>query len=819
MRVMKFGGTSVGSAQAIAQAAALVVQATGQSRVLVVTSAAAGVTNLLVQLAAEAAKGGDADALCTPFVDRHRRLAADLRQVLHAELPGLESDLGAVCAHLRDLVHGVSLLRDCSAHVLAHLSGLGERAAVVLLDHALRHLGHAPLVLDPVALLRCAGDPLQADPDEAATRTLFAPFRTGAAPLGLMAGFFGGDDRGKVMSLGRGGSDWAAALAAAAVDAQVLEIWTDVAGIYSADPRVVPEATAVAELSFAEAAELAHFGAKVLHPKTIAPARRQGIAVRVCDTFHPEQTGTWIRPAVAAPEAAVRGITVLGAIALVNASGAGMPGVPGVAARLFRALADEAISVILITQASSECAISLCVQAGQAERARQAVERAFAAELATGRLDPVQVVADLAIVSVVGEGMRQRVGVAGTFLSALGQVGCNVVAIAQGSSELSISAVVHARDADRALRHAHHRFLHTREVVELYLCGAGTVGGQVLTQLAAMPPIAAGSVHLRLCAVLNSRASIVDPAGIDPLTARDRLAAHGQPMTLQALLDDVGARRPDQPVLVDCTSSQTLAAAYPQILAAGMHLVSASKHANSAPLDHYHAVRKAARRHGRQFLYETNVGAGLPVIDTLRNLLAGGDAVLRFEGVLSGSMSYLLGLLQDGVPFATALRDARDRGFTEPDPRDDLSGRDVARKVLILAREAGLQLEMVDVQINGLLPPWFDATGDVPSFLDRARALDAHFAGVVEAARARGEVMRFVAGFDSAGCAVGLQAVTADHPIAGIRGGENAFSFLTRHYNPRPLVVRGYGAGAQVTAAGVLADVVKVAVAGSIGKV
>ncbi|MBM4345137.1 MAG: bifunctional aspartate kinase/homoserine dehydrogenase I [Deltaproteobacteria bacterium] len=818
MRVMKFGGTSVGSAQAVAQAADLAIGAARKTRVLVVTSAAAGVTNLLVEVAHAAAQGGDADDLCAPFVARQRQLAADLRTCLQAELPGLDRDLGAVCTHLRDLVHGVALLRDCSPHVLAHLSGLGERAAVVVLDHALRHLGMAPAVLDPVEMLRCSGDPLAADPDEASTRDLFAPFRDGDARLGLMAGFFGGDARGKVMSLGRGGSDWAAALAAAAVDADLLEIWTDVAGIYSADPRVVPEAVPVAELSFAEAAELAHFGAKVLHPKTIAPARRRGIAVRVCDTFHPDRAGTWIRPEVTPPEAAVRGITVLGSIALVNTSGAGMPGVPGVAARLFRALADEAISVILITQASSECAISLCVRGEHAQRAQWAIAHAFAAELASGRLDPVQVVADLAVVSVVGEGMRHRVGVAGTFLSALGQVGCNVVALAQGSSELSISAVVAARDADRALRHAHHRFLHTREVVELYLCGMGTVGGQLLAQLAAMPPVAGGSVELRLCGVATTRAAVLDPQGIDPTTARARMAEQGQPRALQALLDHVAARRPDQPILVDCTSSQELAAAYPDILAAGMHVVSASKHANSAGLDHYRAIRRAARRHGRQFLYETNVGAGLPVIDTLRNLLAGGDEVLQFEGVLSGSMSYLLGLLQDGVPFAVAVRDARDKGFTEPDPRDDLSGLDVARKVLILARETGLALEMADVQVQGLLPAWFDATGDVATFLARAAELDAHFASEIHRTRDHGEVLRFVARFGSAGCCVGVQGFAADHPIAAIRGGENAFSFLTRHYNPRPLVVRGYGAGAEVTAAGVLADVVKVAVAGSLGK-
>ncbi len=820
---MKFGGTSVATAEAMLQVAALVKKALLHHRVLVVASAAAGVTNLLLDLARRAEAGGDAGALADEFRARHREISTGLARLLQRDLPNLDGTLDRLGEELHKLLQGMALLRDVPPTALAHLSALGERAACACLQAALTHTGHAPQQLDPIQLLPCHGVPLEATPDAGEIRKRFAAFREGPPDgepprLGLMPGFFGGDGHGKTVLLGRGGSDWSAALAAAAVDADLLEIWTDVDGIYSADPRVVPEAHALAEISFEEAMELAHFGAKVLHPKTIAPARERGIAVRVCDTFRPERPGTWILPTVAPPEQPVRGISLLPEVALVEVAGPGMPGVPGVAARIFAALAAKEISVILITQASSECTLTLAVRMADADAALQALNQAFDSELAGDRVDPIGLQPDLAILSIVGEGMRTRVGVAGTFLSALGQVGVSAVAIAQGSSERSISVVIAARDGAKAMRHVHHRFLGTREVLELYLCGVGTVGRQFLVQLAKQqktlqegPPAVAAGVELRLCGVLDSKHRVLGADGLDPLTARDQLAAATLPADLQALLDDLQERRPGQAVLVDCTSSAGLAEQYPRLLAGGLHIVTASKHANSAPLGLYRSIRQAAQRHRRRFHYETNVGAGLPVIDTLRNLLAGGDRVERFDGLLSGSMSFLFGLLQEGTPLSAAVRQARELGFTEPDPRDDLSGLDVARKVLILAREAGLELELSDVQVQGVLPAEFDATGSVEEFLVHLEQLDAQFSAWVEELRMQGQVARQVATFGHGECRVGVQAVGPEHPLAAVRGGENAFSFLTVHYHPRPLVVRGYGAGAQVTAAGVLADVLKVA--------
>ncbi|MCE9666450.1 bifunctional aspartate kinase/homoserine dehydrogenase I [Myxococcus stipitatus] len=810
MRVMKFGGTSVGGAAQLRRVVDLVEQARRETRVMLVASAVSGITNLLVDAARAAQEGESVEEALARFAHTHLSITRELGAEVGAQVP-LELGLAAIDMELRGLLQGVGLLRECSPAVLAHLSGLGERASCLILEAMLAARGLSPYAVDPRQALICSGDPLQATPRADEIRARFAPLRDASGPgLMLMPGFFGGNERGRTMSLGRGGSDYSAALAAAALDAELLEIWTDVDGIFSADPRLVPEAFPLPEVSFEEAMELAYFGAKVLHPKTISPARERGIPVRVCNSFRPDHPGTRVTATAAPPRHPVRGLSFLKDVALVNIAGAGLKGVPGTAARVFEAMARSSISVVLITQGSSECSISFCVQQGDASAAVRALEAEFEVEREAGKVDTIERQGELAVLSIVGDGMRHRVGVAGTFFSGLADVGCSIAAIAQGSSERSISAVIAEADGPRAMAHVHHRYFGTTEVVELLVAGVGSVGGELMRQLAQQAPkLRAQGVELRVCAVANSRRGVIDPAGLPLDGWKQRLDAAPDCALLAGFREQTRARRPGRPVFVDCTSSEDVALAYPSLLAAGLHVVTANKKANAGKMAHWRDIRATASRHQRRFLYETNVGAALPVIDTLKNMLRTGDRVLRIEGILSGSLSFILGLTEQGVPLSQAVGTAMEKRFTEPDPRDDLQGTDVARKVLILARELGRDVELEQVALESLLPADFDASGPLDAFLARLPEVDAAFQRRVERLRDEGQVLRYVGSVTPEGCAVGLKAVPLENPLAAVKGGENALSFLSERYSPTPLVIRGYGAGAAVTASGVLADVLR----------
>lgn len=807
-RVMKFGGTSVAGPERMAGIADLAATALETNRVCLVASALSGVTNLLVEAAESAARGEESEPAERAYLERHLKLASELG----LGGSGLVETIEALARELGKLLRGVSLLQECSGPVRAMLGAFGERASCAILAEFLRSRGLPVRLLDPRERILCEGDPLEANPRMDAIHAAFADLRSGDDRLLLLPGFFGGDPRGRTALLGRGGSDWSAAIAASALEAELLEIWTDVEGIFSADPRLVPEAFPLPELSFEEAMELAHFGAKVLHPKTIAPARERGIPVRVCNSFHPELAGSYVRAKAAPPAHGVRGLSWLPGLALIELRGPGMSGVPGVAARAFGALARLEISVVLITQGSSEVSICLMVRATDGERAARALREAFLAEMHAGMVEEVDLRTGLGILSAVGDGMRTRVGMAATFTAAMADAGCNIVAIAQGGSERNISLVLAGEDGPRGLLAAHRRYFGTQETLELYLFGVGTVGSQVLQLLERqVAGLKSAGLDLRLCGVANSRKMLLDAEGIPPGEAIARLQESGASSDVEALKAFIGTRRPEVAAFVDCSASPALAEQYPGLLDAGFHVVSANKKANAGSLALHRAIRDAAARSRRRFYYETNVGAGLPVIDTVKGMMAAGDRLQRFEGVLSGSLSYILGSLGEGVALSEAVRRAMAQGFTEPDPRDDLSGADVARKVLILAREAGLALEPADVQLEGLLPAGFDAGGPLDAFLARLPQLDEPFRQRIAQLKAEGKALRYAGSVGPEGAKVGLVEAGPEHPLFGVQGGENALSFLTAHYSPRPMVIRGYGAGAEVTAAGVLSDVLRLA--------
>jgi bifunctional aspartokinase / homoserine dehydrogenase 1 len=626
----------------------------------------------------------------------------------------------------------------------------------------------------------------------------------------VITGFIAQDRRGVRTTLGRNGSDFSASIFGALLDATEIIIWTDVDGVLSADPRRVPDARVIDSLSYNEAMELAYFGAKVIHPKTMAPAVKDSIPIWIRNTFAPQKVGTLIcaRPVSALP---VKGITSIDRVALVNLEGTGMIGVPGTAHRLFGALREEGISVILISQGSSEHSICCAIPQEQAERAAEVVRRAFERELKDGQVQSVDVDPDLAILAVVGDGMAGTPGVAAKVFAALGTSGVNVRAIAQGASERNISAVVDGRHATRALRAVHAGLYLSPHTLSIGIIGPGTVGGVLLDQLAAQSERLRHqfNLDLRVRGLLSSKRMLLGEPGIALSQWRGQLAEQGVAADLARFLEHVRVDYLPHTVLIDCTASPAVAARYADWLGAGIHIVTPNKKANSADFSDYQRLQAARRAGGSHYMYEATVGAGLPVVQTLRDLRDTGDDITSIEGIFSGTLAYLFNVYDGSASFSSIVNDARQRGFTEPDPRDDLSGADVARKLIILGREMGLALELKDVQVESLVPR--DLTGSsIEEFMTQLPRYDDSMQERLSAAQARGKVLRYTGRITSAGVAtVGLEELERTHPFANIALTDNVVRFATRRYCANPLIVQGPGAGPEVTAGGVFADLLR----------
>jgi aspartokinase/homoserine dehydrogenase 1 len=805
--VYKFGGSSLANADCFRQVADNIRR--HDRSLAVVVSAVGGVTDLLIAaLARAAARDADYGTMLDQVRDRHLALAEDLldAQGTLAWANAFEPEL----ADVRHILHAASLLRHASVDSENLVSGMGEVWSARLLAAYLRQLGESADWLDAREILILEHGELGPVVDWAASRQrLQAALAESPARIRVITGYVAQDHRGVATTLGRNGSDHSASIFGALFDAAEIHIWTDVDGILSGDPRLVPEVAVMDSLSYSEAMELAYFGAKVIHPRTMAPAIEHGIPLVIRNTFAPDKPGTRIAAVSGGQD--IKGITSIHGMALVNLEGAGMIGVPGTAMRVFAALREADISVVLISQASSEHSICFALPEGQADAARAVLQRAFRNELDQGAIQDVGVTRDCSILAVVGDGMGGRPGVAAKVFGTLGRAGVNVRAIAQGSSERNISAVIDRADAARAVRAVHAGFYLSPQTVSIGLIGPGNVGGVLLDQIAGERDRLAADSHLdlRVRAIASSSRMLLGTRAIGLEGWRDHWDGAETPLDLQAFVRHVQAEHIPHAVIIDCSASAQVASHYAEWLAAGIHVVTPNKKANTTDMPAYRRLRAAGRSGGAHYLYETTVGAGLPIIHTLRDLRETGDEILRIEGILSGTLAYLFNSYDGEQPFSELVRGARQGGLTEPDPRDDLSGMDVARKVVILGREMGLDLELADVAVESLVPAAL-AEVSVDEFLAGMARYDEGMREMWAAARDEGRVLRYTASLTAAGDAdVKLARIPATHGFAHMNPTDNMVRFVTRRYRDNPLVVQGPGAGPEVTAAGVFADLLR----------
>lgn len=805
---MKFGGTSVGSVKSILNVKQIVESAT--EPVIVVVSALGGITDKLINTSTMAAAGNaNYESEYREIVRRHEEM---IREVIPAgeARRSLEHQVNVLLNELKDIFQGIYLIKDLSPKTSDMIVSYGERLSSIIAAELT-----GAIWFDSREFIKTERKHSKSVLDTDLTNELVCKTFSKLPQRSLIPGFISTDkNTGDVTNLGRGGSDYTAAIVAAALDADSLEIWTDVDGFMTADPRVIPNAYTINELSYVEATELCNFGAKVVYPPTIYPVCHKNIPILIKNTFNPQAAGTIIKQEVTSPQGkAIKGISSINDTSLITVQGLGMVGVIGVNYRIFKALAKNGISVFLVSQASSENSTSIGVRNTDADLACEVLNEEFAKEIEMGEISPITAEKNLATVAIVGENMKHTPGIAGKLFGTLGRNGINVIACAQGASETNISFVVDSRWLRKSLNVIHDSFfLSEYQVLNLFICGIGTVGGSLIEQIHSQRQrlMQENGLQLNVVGIADAKQMLFTREGIELSDFRTVLHQQGQPANVERMKEEIIGMNIFNSVFVDCTASADVASIYQELLKHNVSVVAANKIAASSAYDNYKTLKQIARQRGVKFLFETNVGAGLPIINTINDLIHSGDKILKIEAVLSGTLNFIFNRISADVPFSRTIRMAQEERYSEPDPRIDLSGKDVIRKLVILAREAGYRLEQEDVEKHLFVPDEY-FQGSLENFWEKVPQLDADFEARRQRLEAEHKHWRFVAKLENGKASVGLQEVGMGHPFYGLEGSNNIILLTTERYKEYPMMIQGYGAGAGVTAAGVFADIMSIA--------
>ncbi|GHC63722.1 bifunctional aspartate kinase/homoserine dehydrogenase I [Ulvibacter litoralis] len=808
MKVLKFGGTSVGSLENIQKVITIIENQSKNDSICVVVSAFSGVTDQLLHAGKLAAsKDARFSEIFQQLKTRHQEVATGLNVSTENSV-----QFQTYLAQLEDLLKGIYYINELSNRTQDRLAAFGELCSSSIITESLQQKGLAAKRKNAVELIVTKNGTARKSVNYAVTnKNIETYFHTASERITIVPGFVAALENNEITTLGRGGSDFSAAIIAAALDTSELQIWTDVSGMYTANPSLVKHAKPIKNISYQEAMELSHFGAKVLYPPTIVPVMQKNIQIAIKNTFAPEDEGTLITNTVDPNEESVKGITNIGNIALLTLEGTGLVGIPGISKRLFETISQQSINVILITQASSEHSICLGILAEEATKAQNAIDLEFENEIELGKMFPVIVEEDLSIIALVGDKMKNHQGISGKMFSKLGKNNINIRAIAQGASEKNISAVIAKKDVKKALNVLHERFFEDqRKQINLYIAGVGNVGAKLLNQIEQQKQYLKEKLNLniRVIGITNSKKMYFNSDGI-PLKKWETLLAEGEPTSIEGFQNKINTYNKRNSVFVDVTANETVANSYNTLLEKSVAVVACNKIACSAEYDKYAELKHLATQYNAPFLFETNVGAGLPIIDTLNNLIASGDQVITIKAVLSGSLNFVFNNYKEGVAFHDVVQQAKAEGYTEPDPRIDLSGVDVARKILILARESGLQLNLEDVVNTPFLTSKNLESTSVDHFFETLIEDDAHFQKLLASATKNKAQLKYVAQLVDGTLQVGLEEIPSGHPFYNLEGKDNMVLFYTKRYPEQPLIIKGAGAGADVTASGLFSDIIR----------